>query len=63
MPLLRRFAVADVPEAADAAEKACWSLQGAQARPTTARTAPAVAPGGQGPPPARGEGGGGSGIR
>ena len=55
MPRLRRFAVADVPEAADAAEKACKSLQGVQARPTTARVALAVAPDGPGPLP-QGEG-------
>lgn len=54
MPRLRRFVVADVPEAADAAEKAYRNLQGAQARPTTARIASAVAPDGPGPPPAGG---------
>ena len=48
--------VAAIAEEADAAEKACKSLQGAQARPTTARVALAVAPDGPGPPPAGGSG-------
>ena len=44
---LRRFAVVSVPGAADAAGKAYRGLQGAQARPSAARVAPVVAPGGR----------------
>ena len=53
-PRQRRFAIANVPDAAKAAEKACKRRSRSQARPATAHAAPVVAPDGPGPPLARG---------
>lgn len=53
-PRQRRFAIAAVPDAAAAAEKACRSGAGAQGHPVAAHAASVAAPSGPGPPPSGG---------
>ena len=55
-PRQRSLAIANVPEAAAAADKACKRRPRAQPHPSTAHAAPSAAPSGPGPPPSGGSG-------
>ena len=54
-PRQRSLAIANVPEAAAAADKACKRRPLAQPHPSTAHAAPSAAPSGPGPPPSGGQ--------